>query len=126
MKRIFTGIVALLVVGCTSQSLTSSLFRSADEAPAEIELELGESITINVSVHCGYEKLEVVVNGEFWRTDGLSFDEAGNPTEPAWPQGSPSAELELTLIKPDVLRVTAPTSNVSHSYHPFVGEAWCE
>lgn len=93
---------------------------------AVIVLDVGQSVTREVSTHCGYERLELEINDSFWATETLGSDSAGNPTEPAWPQGTQSAELRLELVAQDTLSVTAPDSGVLHEYHPIETEPWCE
>jgi len=91
-----------------------------------LELQPGESATALVSTHCGYEWLEVEINGELWMTTELSSDSAGNPAEPAWPRGQPAAALELTLVAEDHLDVTAVGTEVTHSYAPASRSSGCE
>jgi hypothetical protein len=111
--------VALVVgAGCASQD-------AAPDIAYRLSLEPGQSTVEVISTHCGYERLEVLINGKFWMTDGLAADEAGNPTEPDWPQGQ-KAELELELLDRDMLRVKAVDSDVAHVYQPVETEPWCE
>lgn len=91
-----------------------------------IELQPAESVTAVVSTHCGYEWLEVVINGETWSTSELGSDDAGNPTEPAWPQGQQQAELVLELVEEDELEVTAVGTDISHTYLPASRPSGCE
>lgn len=72
-----------------------------------LELELGESVVVTVSTHSGFDRLELDLNSRFWRATDFPVDSAGNPREPSWPQGVQSAELELPLVEPTLLRVTA-------------------
>jgi len=99
---------------------------AADPPVRSLELQPGESATALVSTHCGYEWLEVVINGETWMTTELSSDSAGNPAEPAWPRGQPAAELELTLVEEDQLDVTAVGTDVTHGYVPASRPSGCE
>jgi hypothetical protein len=91
-----------------------------------LELGPGESATALISTHCGYEWLEVEINGAVWMTTELGADSAGNPTELAWPQNQPAAELELTLVADDHLDVTAVGTDVTHAYEPATGASGCE
>ena len=93
---------------------------------ADVTLDVGQSVTRMVSTHCGYERLELEINDSFWATSTLGSDSAGNSTEPAWPQGTQSAELRLELVDPSTLSVSAAGSGVSHDYHPIEAEPWCE
>ena len=90
-----------------------------------MELQPGESATAAVSTHCGYEWLEVVINGETWTTTELGSDDAGNSTEPAWPHGQ-QAELVLNLVDDDELEVTAVGTEISHTYLPASRPSGCE
>jgi len=91
-----------------------------------VRLELGQKTTGFISTHCGYERLLLTINDRFWMTDSLGADSAGNPTEPDWPQGTQSAELQLELLDSESLSVRAVSSEVTHIYHPVETEAWCE
>lgn len=115
-------VLATLVGGCqNAEPLTP------DDAPARaLELAPGESVAVVVATHCGYEWLELTVNDQLWRTAELDVDQVGNVTEPAWPQGVPSAELELHLVDEGTLEVTAAGSTVSHTYAPATGSSGCE
>jgi hypothetical protein len=119
------ALVAALAVGCTG---TSDPDAGVPESIAarDLTLAVGQSETAIVSTHCGYERLELEINGAFWATETLGADSAGNPTEPSWPQGTQSAELRLELIDPTTLSVRALGSDVSHEYHPVETEPWCE
>lgn len=58
-------------------------------------------------------------------TDSFGTDPAGNPTEPDWPQGAQSTELQLELLDFGTLKVKAVNSEITHTYRPFESEAWC-
>jgi len=120
-----TGVVILALTLAGGCGLTDSPQATASPVRS-LELQPGESATALVSTHCGYEWLEVEINGELWMTTGLGSDSAGNPTEPAWPQHQPAAELDLTLVTEDHLDVTAVGTDVSHSYAPAPGPSGCE
>jgi len=68
----------------------------------------------------------VEINGELWMTTDLGSDSAGNPTEPAWPQNQPAAELELALVEDDHLDVTAVGTDVTHTCAPAPTPSGCE
>ena len=114
----------VLIAGCSTEYVAPA--NKMDNVIYEVSLEPGQKTTGLVSTHCGYERLEVAINGRFWMTDSLGVDSAGNPTEPDWPNGTQSAELQLELLDSESLSVRAVSSKVSHMYHPFVIEAWCE
>ena len=118
-------LVAALAMGCSG---TSDPEEDVPESVVTYDLTLavGQAETRTVSTHCGYERLELEVNGGFWATETLGADSAGNPTELTWPQGTQSAELRLDLIDPTTLTVSAPGSDVSHDYHPIETDPWCE
>ena len=94
----------------------------------DVSLAIGrsEDTELLCSTHCGYERLELLINGGFWATETLGADSAGNPTELSWPQGTQSVELRLELIDQNTLSVTAPGSDVFHTYSPIETEPWCE
>ena len=113
-----------LISGCSAEYVAP--VNKLDNVLFAVSLEPGEKMSGFIATHCGYERLEVTINGRFWMTDSLGADSAGNPTEPDWPQGTQSAELQLGLLDSETLRVRAVSSEVTHMYHPFVTEAWCE
>ena len=113
-----------LISGCSAEYVAP--VNKLDNVMYTVSLEPGQKETRFISTHCGYERLEVTINGRFWKTDSLGADSAGNPTEPDWPQGTQSAELQLELLDSETLRVRAVSSEVTHMYHPVVTEAWCE
>ena len=113
-----------LISGCSAEYVAP--VNKLDNVMYTVSLEPGQKETRFISTHCGYERLEVTINGRFWKTDSLGTDSAGNPTEPDWPQGTQSAELQLELLDSETLRVRAVSSEVTHMYHPVVTEAWCE
>jgi hypothetical protein len=117
------GILVLVLAGGCGLSASP---QAAASSVRSLELRPGESATALVSTHCGYEWLEVEINGELWITTDLGSDSAGNPTEPAWPQHQPAAELDLTLVAEDHLDVTAVGTDVTHSYAPAPGPSGCE
>lgn len=119
----------LFLVALTAFAGCSAGGDSQDASSAvaySVNLEPGQSTTEVISTHCGYERLEVSINGQFWMTDGLGTDSAGNPTEPDWPQGTQTAELELELLNLETLRVNAVDSEVAHIYRPIDTDPWCE
>jgi len=81
-----------------------------------VTLSVGESIEITIPTHCGYEWLEVEINGGTWRTDGLPLTDTGVPREPTWPNGEASVEFVIMLIRDDALDVRAIGSIVTHRY----------
>jgi hypothetical protein len=111
--------VTLVAVSCSSGSPTSGAVIS------RLDLEVGESTTLLVSTHCGYEWLELDVNGQTWTTSELGSDSAGNPTEAAWPKGQ-GAELRLELIDATTLAVTAEGTAITHRYHPDPNPPGCD
>jgi hypothetical protein len=114
----------VLIAGCSTEYVAP-----ANKLPVvmhSVRLEPGQKTTGFISTHCGYKRLLLTINGRFWMTDSLGTDSAGNPTEPDWPQGTQSAELQLELLDSESLSVRAVSSEVTHMYHPFVTEAWCE
>ena len=113
-----------LISGCSAEYVAP--VNKLDNVMYTVSLEPGQKETMFISTHCGYERLEVTINGRFWKTDSLGADSAGNSTEPDWPQGTQSAELQLELLDSETLRVRAVSSEVTHLYHPVVTEAWCE
>ena len=113
-----------LISGCSAEYVAP--VNKLDNVMYTVSLEPGQKETRFISTHCGYARLEVTINGRFWKTDSLGADSAGNPTEPDWPQGTQSAELQLELLDSETLRVRAVSSEVTHMYHPVVTEAWCE
>ena len=113
-----------LISGCSAEYVAP--VNKLDNVLFTVSLEPGEKMSGFIATHCGYERLEVTINGRFWMTDSLGADSAGNPTEPDWPQGTQSAELQLGLLDSETLRVRAVSSEVTHLYHPVVTEAWCE
>jgi len=125
MRPPFSFFFALaLIAGCSTEYVAP-----ANKLPVvmhTVRLELGQKTTGFIATHCGYERLEVTINGRFWMTDSLGADSAGNPTEPDWPQGRQTAEMQLELLDSETLRVRAVSSEVTHLYHPVVTEAWCE
>jgi hypothetical protein len=113
-----------LIAGCSAEYVAPA--NKLDNVLFTVSLEPGQKTTGFIATHCGYERLEVTINGRFWMTDSLGADSAGNPTEPDWPQGTQSAELQLELLDSESLRVRAVSSEVTHLYHPVETEAWCE
>jgi len=114
----------VLIAGCSTEYVAP-----ANKLPVvmhTVRLELGQKTTGFISTHCGYERLLLTINDRFWMTDSLGADSAGNPTEPDWPQGTQSAELQLELLDSESLSVRAVSSEVTHIYHPVETEAWCE
>jgi hypothetical protein len=124
MRPPFSFFFALaLIAGCSTEDVAP-----ANKLPVvmhKVRLEPGQKTTGFISTHCGYERLEVTINGRFWMTDSLGTDSAGNPTEPDWPQGTQSAELQLELLDSESLSVRAVSSEVTHIYHPVETEGWC-
>lgn len=114
-----------LIAGCSTDEYGAAV-NKMDKVMYTVSLEPGQKTTGLIATHCGYERLEVTINGLFWMTDSLGTDSAGNPTEPDWPQGTQSAELQLELLDSESLRVNAVISEVTHTYHPVKTEAWCE
>jgi len=102
-----------LAAGCSSSESPDS-----DSAVFSFELAPGESRTELISVHCGYQWLEIDINSQSWVTTELGADSAGNPTELAWPQGVQGAELRFLLVDQSTLEVTATGTDVTHIYHP--------
>lgn len=128
LDRSFTVVlvlVAALAVGCGGTSDPEGAAPGTLVA-YDVSLAVGQSVTRNVSTHCGYERLELFVNGGFWATETLGADSAGNPTELSWPQGTQSAELRLELVDENTLSVSATGSDVFHEYRPVDTEPWCE
>lgn len=113
-----------LIAGCSTEYVAPA--NKMDNVIYEVSLEPGQKTTWVVSTHCGYERLEATINGRIWMTDSLGTDSAGNPTEPDWPNGTQSAELQLELLDSETLRVKAVSSEVTHTYHPVETEAWCQ
>jgi hypothetical protein len=114
-----TLVVVALIGGCSSNDDNRSVL-------SPIELRVGQSTTTRISTHCGYEWLEVELNGQLWTTTELGADSAGNPTELTWPQGQPETELELHLIDDDTLEVRAVGTDVTHTYRPGSNPPGCE
>lgn len=128
LDRLLTGVFVLavsLAVGCSGTSDPEDGAQTTLVA-YDVSLAVGQSETRTVSTHCGYERLELLINGGFWATETLGADSAGNPTELSWPQGTQSVELRLELIDQNTLSVTAPGSDVFHNYSPIETEPWCE
>lgn len=123
LRRFSLLLTLALIVGCSPQLVAPA--NKMDQVMYSISLEPGQKITGLVATHCGYERLEVTINGRFWMTDSLGADSAGNPTEPDWPQGAQSAELQLELLDFETLKVKAVNSEITHTYRPFESEAWC-
>lgn len=112
-----------LAVGCSAGAASPS----GDETPVRaMTMEPGETATVTVTTHCGYEWLELTVNGQLWRTDELGADGVGNVTETAWPHGQGVARLELDLVAADRLDVTAVGTGVTHTYTPTTATSGCE
>ncbi len=110
-----------LGTGCGSSQPAAS-----DSAVSSFELAPGESRTELVSVHCGYQWLQIDINSQSWVTTDLGTDNAGNPTELAWPQGVQGAELRFLLVDQSTLEVTATGTDVTHTYHPDADPPDCE
>lgn len=89
-----------------------------------IELQPGDTETVLVSTHCGYESLEIDINNLTWTTADLGTDEAGNPTEAAWPNDE-AVRLQLELIDATTLEVTVPGTGIIHTYHPDANPLGC-
>ena len=114
----------VLLAGCSTESAVP--VNPMDNVMYTVSLEPGQKTTAFIATHCGYERLEVTINGRFWMTDGLGTDSAGNPTEPDWPYGTQQAEMQLELLDSETLKVKAVNSEITHTYHPVETEAWCE
>ena len=108
-------IQAGLSVGCTN-----------NDPVDQITLETGESQTVTVATHCGYETLEIDINGSAWSTEDLDADPAGYLAEPAWPKTGDSTEMELNLVDQETLEATVPGSGVTHTYHPDASPVGCD
>lgn len=108
----FVAVGLALVAGC-AQSTASS-----------VALDPGESATIALFTHCGYENLGDI-NGLTWVTNELAADEAGNPIEDAWPNGFEETEFELFLVDETTLEVTAKGTGVTHTYQPDPNPPGC-
>jgi hypothetical protein len=115
------AVSAILVAACAS----GDGYRR-DPVVNSIELQPGDSTTAVISTHCGYEWLEVDINGQSWTTTELGTDSAGNPTELAWPQGVQGTELQLRLVDESTLEVTAPGTDVIHTYRPDPEPRGCD
>jgi hypothetical protein len=99
----------------------------SDESPTRaLQIDVGSTVSAAVTTRCGFEWLEVEINGLFWSTDELKLDAAGNPVEPAWPTDTATTQLDLTLVDPGTLKATAPGSRVTHTYRPVADRPGCE
>lgn len=106
--------VVVFLFGCSGQDVPVNA----------INLEVGESRTATISTHCGYEWLEVDINGQTWRSLDLPLSN-GNRVEPTWPNGFEQAEFVFTLEEADVLEVRAASSDVAYSYNPVAEHPGC-
>ena len=97
----------------------------SQEPDFQITLEVGEQKTVTVSTHCGFETLEIDVNGQSWTTQAIPNDAVGNPVEPAWSRPGGEAEMELTLLDEQTLSASEVGSGVSHEYHPDPNPPGC-
>ncbi len=90
-----------------------------DNGPADsISMDVGEAVEVTVATHCGFETLEININGSSWSTDELEEDEAGNLVEPAWPVADDVVRLELELVDGETLLASVPGTEVVHTYRP--------
>lgn len=96
-----------------------------NEPESSIFLDVGETRSALVSAHCGYRWLEVDINGQTWRTDGLAADDTGNPQEPTWPRPGGPIVLTLHLLDDATLEVRTAGSDVVHSYVPDPSPPGC-
>jgi hypothetical protein len=113
------GLIALVFLGCGSQLSSGS--RPIDR----VSLAPGDERNVTLAVHCGYETLELDINGSSWTTKGLGVDEAGNPAEPGWPPTGGTVELTLRMVDDTTLVATAPGTGITHTYHPDPSPAGC-
>ena len=112
--RLLSFAAVILLTGCSPQASPVNAF----------DLQIGESVTETISTHCGYEWLEVDINGQTWRSVDIPRTN-GNRIEPTWPNGFQQVEFEFILQEPGVLEVRATSSDISYSYAPVTEHPGC-
>lgn len=91
----------------------------------QVNLDVGDPKTVTISSHCGFETLEIDINGQTWTTKGIPDDDVGNAVEPAWSRGGGEVQMELTLIDEVTLLATEVGSGVAHTYEPDPSPGGC-
>ncbi len=116
--------VPLFMLGACSSSDREDKSNSGSVDNA-VRLDVGKATEVTVSTHCGYQWLEIDINGRTWTTNKLPLTETGLPQEPTWPNGDEQGEFVLTLIEDELLDVRAMDSEVSYLYVPDSNPPGC-
>lgn len=113
---------------CLLTALSVSSCGSSTDRPRptfSATLAEGETLTIWIDGHCGYEWLSTRINGERWRGEDLVPNSAGN-LRPVGLAGGDPAQFELRLLDDTTLLVRAVESDVTHVYRPDPDPRLCE
>lgn len=105
--------------------LATALAACSEGIDNRVDLKVGDRKTVTITSHCGFETLEIDINGQVWTTRGIPDNDVGNAVEPAWSRSGGEVEMELTLLDERTLSATEVGSGVSHKYSPDPNPPGC-